>query len=179
MPVKPRNKEIINRCRLACKKDTLQEFAALIGVSKQILSAATKLKKPPQTIVCKTAEHCGVSIDWLLTGRRAWGSVPHLNDPLTMSHIGLDHEWVADSMGVDVFNLRYLDTNGGNTSYLIDVSVAGGLGASGKYVFDMNGKPTVCDCKTRVDGSIVIDGDSYSGDLPKPIGRVVGIFTVC
>lgn len=177
MTLKSSNKEIINRCRIACKQQTLQSFAERIGVSKQILTAAAKLKKPPLTIICKTAELTGVSYDWLITGKRTSGSVPHLNDPGLMSRIGFDHEWVEETTGVAIANLRFLDANGGNTIYVI--AMTGYLGTSGKYVFDLNGSLSIYDCKTRVDGSFVIDGEGYPGDVPKPVGKVVGVFTIC
>lgn len=172
-----RNKEILTRCRLACRLPTFQALGEAIGVKKQIISAAAKLKNPPQTIICKTAELTGVSYDWLLSGKNTSGSVPHLNDLSRMSRVGLDHEWVERTIGVSIADLRFLDVNGGNTIYIINVTAR--LRSSGKYVFELNGSPSVHDCRVRVDGSVFIDGEDCPGNVPEPIGKVIAVFAIC
>jgi len=172
-----KNKEIVNRCRIATKAETLQDFAKTIGVSKQIVTASCKLKKPPLTIIEKTAELTGYSYDWLINGKNTSGSVQHLTEPNVMSPIGMDHEWIEKVLGLDINNLRFLESGGGNTIWIINLTSQ--FTVSGKYVFNLNGAMSVYGCKMRIDDSLVIDGEEYPKDrIPTLVGKVVCTLSV-
>ena len=172
------NKEILDRCRLACRVPTFQALGEAIGVKKQIIFAAAKFKKPPLTIILKTVESTGVSYDWLFTGKRTSGGIPHLDEPGLMSRIGFDQERLEETTGVAIADLRFLGADNDDTIYIIDITAR--LRSSGKYVFRLvDGSLSIYDYRVRLDGSVFVDGEECLGSIPEPIGKVVAIFSIC
>ena len=61
--------EIANRIRQLRGLLTQREFAEKIGVQQQIVSFVENGTMPGADILILISEKCGVSIDWLLTGK--------------------------------------------------------------------------------------------------------------